>query len=328
MEKTIKLTLSISAVALMAACGGGGGSSGDTSANPQVFTAAAAKGELISYEIDPNLLTYSYTITSSAYGLSNTPRTGTLTYNAVDDTYTPNGMSGKIAYNSAGLLFGVIKENFGSGIVSVPVFGMKTLEKQIANVADTYNYVSYQCIASSPCTSLYGTIRVNNNGMWQLCQGANLSAGSLSCAVTLSGTGSIDSSTGKITLTDSNSNTTGTALTFASNGQKVFVIDLTGGTSTLGKGMVVASAQNNAPSSMDGTWRYIRTSETGRLVINGTTINQTIDGVGSGSSTFTPNQPWTGFATTQNGNIALAAGSGMYAASFTDGNFSVGLKRD
>lgn len=320
----------VSALSVMAlsACGGGGSSGRSVSANPQVFTAAAAKGELISYEIDPNLLTYSYTITSSAYGLSNTPRTGTLTYNAVDDTYTPNGISGKIAYNSAGLLFGVIKENFGSGTVSVPVFGMKTLEKQITNIADTYNYVSYQCIASNPCTSHYGTVKINTNGTWQSCQRANLSAISPSCAVTVSGSGSIDSTTGKITLNDSSSNRAGTALSFVSNGQKVLVIDLTGGAATLGKGMVVASAQNNVPSSMDGTWRYIRTSETGRLVINGTTINQTIDGLGSGSTTFTPNLPWAGFATTQNGNIALAAGSGMYAASFTDGNFSVGLKRD
>lgn len=313
---------------ILSACGGGGGvGTSSITPNPQIFTAAAAKGELVEYQIDPNLLTYSYTIKSSAYGLDSTPRTGTLTYNQSDDTYTPSGINGKIAYNSSGLLFGVIKENFGSGVISVPVFGMKSLEKQISNISDTYNFVSYQCIGNNACISKYGTIKINSNGTWQSCETGNLTAVTPNCTSSITGSGSLDSNSGKITLTDNSSATVGTAISFVSNGQKVLVIDLTGGNATLGKGMVVASAQNNAPTSMDGTWRYIRTSETGRLVINGSTITQTIDGGGSGSTTFTANTPWTGFATTANGNIALAAGSGMYAAKFIDGNFSVGLKR-
>ncbi len=315
-------------VAVLTACGGGGGSNSAVS-NPIQFTAAASKGELVNYEVDTGLRTYRYTILSSAYGLPvNTPRTGSLTYNSADDTYTPVGISGKIAYNSDGLLFGVIKEDFGSGPISVPIFGLRTIEKQISNIGDTYNYVSYQCDISNFCESKYGTLRINSGtGAWQACEFGNISALNPGCNRQISGNGTFDSTTGKLTLLDGGSVNSGSAFSFVKDGQKVLIIDLNGGNQILGKGMVVASAQNNAPSSMDGTWRYIRTSETGRLVINGTTITQTIDGGGSGSTTFTANTPWIGFAQTQSGTVALAAGSGMYAANFLDGNFSVGLKR-
>ena len=153
---------SVALATLLTGCGGGGGGSGTSiTPNPIAFTAAAAKGELIQYEIDPNLLTYKYTITSSAYGLNNTPRTGTLTHNIAEDTYKPSGRDGKIAYNSDGLLFGIIKEDFGSGAIAVPVFGIKTTEKLISSIAGTYNYVSYQCIGVNACMSHYGTLKVN-----------------------------------------------------------------------------------------------------------------------------------------------------------------------
>jgi hypothetical protein len=322
--------LSVIAVSALSGCGGGGGGGGAAvTPEPVTYTAAASKGELVQYEIDTKLMTYKYTILSSAYNLPvNTARTGVLTYNATDDTYNASGLNGKIAFNSAGLLFGVIKEDFGAGAVSVPVFGLSTLEKQISNIADTYNYVSYQCSNANVCAAKYGTIKIDaGSGTWQACELGNLGVVNPGCARQVSGNGKFDSASGKLILLDASAVNSGTAISFVKDGQKVLVIDLNGGNAVLGKGMVVASAQNNAPSSMDGTWRYIRTSETGRLTISGTTITQSIDGGGSGTTTFTANTPWTGFARTANGNVALAAGSGMYAASFVDGNFSVGLKK-
>lgn len=292
------------------------------------FTAAASKGELVKYKIDKNAMTYSYTIISSAYGLNNISKSGSLLYNADDDTYTPVGLGSKIAFNSDGLFYGVIKEDFGSGIIQVPVFGVKNIEKEMPNISDYYNFISYQCIGSNPCSSQYGSIRIDLNGYWNYCRGGNLADPNYVCTSSVNGFGFFDSATNKIILIDQNANSVGSAVAYVKGQQKVFIIDLDGGSPTLGKGMVIASSQSDAPSTMDGTWRYIRTQESGRVEITGTNITQYIDGISLPYSTnFTTDYPWKGFATTVNNTIALAAGSGLYAARTVAGDFSIGLRK-
>ena len=292
------------------------------------YTAAASKGELVRYKIDKKAMTYNYTIISSAYGLKDISKSGSLSYNADDDTYTPVGLGSKIAFNSDGLFYGVIKEDFGSGTIQVPVFGVKNIEKEVSNISDYYNFISYQCIGSNPCSSQYGSMRIDLNGYWNYCQGGNLAGANSACTSSVNGFGFFDSTTNKIILIDQNANSVGSAVAYVKGQQKVFIIDLDGGSPTLGKGMVIASSQSDAPSTMDGIWRYIRTQESGRVVIAGTNITQYIDGVSLPSSThFTANYPWQGFATTVNNTIALAAGSGLYAARTVLGDFSIGLRK-
>lgn len=338
---SIRLAIVVLILVHLGACGGGGGCdsqllfgkitscNGDSgSDSSEEFTAAASQGELVKYKIDKKAMQYSYTIISSAYGLADISRSGSLQYNIIDDTYTPVGLGAKIAVNSDGLFYGVIKEDFGSGEVAVPVFGVKGIEKSLVKMADNYNYVSYQCIASNPCGSQYGSIRVGLKGDWTYCRGGNLSSLASNCTSSVSGLGFFDESSKKIVLIDQYGNIVGAAIAYVKNLQKVFIIDLNGGSPLLGKGMIVASSQSDAPVSMDGIWRYIRLRETGRIVISGKTLMQYIDGGTNPAPTnFVVNDPWQGFVTTANGTVALAAGSGMYAARTLDGDFSVGLRK-
>lgn len=68
--RSIKICLSVLAAASLIACGGGGGStSGTASTNSgTTFQAVASEGELVSYTVDTQALTYSYQIIESAYG--------------------------------------------------------------------------------------------------------------------------------------------------------------------------------------------------------------------------------------------------------------------
>lgn len=306
------------------------------SSSSDEFVAAASKGELVKYKINRDTGTYEYTIISSAYGLDNVTRRGNLSYNQSDDTYSPIELTGKISYNAEGLFYGLIQEQFDPSITtptSTPVFGLRNPGKNFTAAADTYNYISYQCIGNSACTSNHGTLKIHADGSWQSCQDANLADESPTCTVTESGIGLINPTTGIVDLRDLNSSRIGNAMSYANGSQKVFIVDLTGGSIKLGKGIVVASAQNDAPASIDGVWRYIRSqgagqiSETGLLKISGLDITQRIDGGPTHKTSFKPDSPWKGFATTLSGTIAITAGSGMYAAKLKSGNFSVGLKK-
>jgi hypothetical protein len=325
-------------VVLLAGCGGGGcgsellfgkvASCGSDVEIQEEFTAAASPGELVKYTINKSAMTYSYEIIASAYGLVHRTKSGRLLYNAEDDTYSPQGLGSKIAFNSDGLFFGVIQEDFGAGAVTVPVFGLKYLEKDIGKFVGYYNFISYQCIGANPCTSFYGSLIISTQGQWQTCRGGNFSDSNYNCVLSDIGLAVYDSASNKIILKDLNGNRIGTAISYVKNAQKVFIVDLDGGSPSMGKGMVVASSQSDVPSTMDGTWRYVRPSETGRLVIQGTDLKQYIDGgAGPLQTRFLINTPWKGFVTTPNGTIALAAGSGMYAAKLLNGDFSVGLKQ-
>lgn len=71
---------------LLVSCGSGGSSSSPPSSSApstsasgfvQQYTASATAGEVLTYTIDTNALTYSYKIVYSAYGLTNTTGSGT-----------------------------------------------------------------------------------------------------------------------------------------------------------------------------------------------------------------------------------------------------------
>jgi hypothetical protein len=335
--RILRWLIAFAVLPLLASCGGGGcdaevifGKIASCTAEKdsvEEFTAAASMGELVRYKINKKSMTYSYTIISSAYGLNNVSKTGRLKYNADDDTFTPVELGSKIAFNADGLFYGVIKENFGSGEIVAPVFGVKNIENNISNMADDYNFISYQCVGSSPCRSSYGSVRVKSTGDWEYCIGGNLSDVASTCISSVRGFGYYDSSANKIILRDQSFNVVGSAISYVKGRQKVFVIDLDGGSPFMGKGVVVASSQSDIPSSMDGTWRYIRMQKSGNVIISGLNLTQYVDEVSNPFVTyFTLHDPWQGFVTTPNGTVALAAGSGMYAATY-NGEFSVGLKK-
>jgi hypothetical protein len=118
MTKTFGLYLSaaLALMGLLVACGGGGGSSSSTPAAPATqatgvsgtYTVSAAAGEVLSYTVDTSALTYSYTITHSAYGLEGKTGSGTLTKNS-DGSYSPSeSPTSKVYALPNGLLMGAV----------------------------------------------------------------------------------------------------------------------------------------------------------------------------------------------------------------------------
>lgn len=285
---------------------------------------------MISYVVDTTALTYSYEIIESAYGKTGSKGSGTLTRNS-DGSYTPSGINGKIVVQESGLLLGVINEDLdGNGVKDViPVLGMSNPITSLNEAADTYNFVSRQCRSGIGCGNYYGTFKLNSDGTWTSCVGANLSAAGYSCTSTVSGdTGSFGSGRATIRV---GAVTGGSLLIFKdpTTNQKAIFLDFNGAT-ILGKGGLFAGSQT-LPASTDGNWAYNNTIGD-RGVVTVANLNFTdagIDRAGSAYSypgSFIKNKPWNGFVTADTGAIALTASSGIYAAHQTWG-ISIGIKK-
>lgn len=333
MKKNLANAMLFGVIAL-SGCGGGGGGADSpvaSGANPTTFQSVATEGELVSYTVDTSALTYSYNIVESAYGKTGATGAGQLTRNS-DGTYTPSGFTGKIAVLESGLLLGAIHEDLNNDGTKevVPVIGVSNPVNSSAEAAGTYNFVSRQC--GSGCINYYGTVKVNTDGTWESCVGANLAVQGYSCQSSISG-GTTNLSAGRATLTFNGANA-GSMLVFkdAASNQKVMLIDLNGATN-LGKGAIFGASQS-LPASVDGNWTYLHTNGTSGMVsvtgINYTDAGKTANGVSYGpiAGSLTLNQPWNGFVSTSNGAVILPAGSGFYAGYFgANTSMSVGLKK-
>lgn len=315
----------------IASCGGG---ANDQSSASTTYTAAAAAGELVSYTLDTVALTYSYTITESAYGLTGTQGSGDLTKNS-DGTYSPSGFDGRIAVLESGLVLGAIAEDFNrDGTAEVtPFIGASNLVTTAADAAGVYNFISRQCASFNACANDYGTIKVETSGAWTSCTKGNLSDSAPSCTESMAGSvGSFESGTAQVTLGGTNFTSgtrAGTAFIFKddTNGQKALIMDLNG-QSVLGIGAVFAATQE-LPSSANGRWFYTHNNGYyGYVDVESTTYTDhflSADQTNSGS--FTVNVPWKGLVTTEFGAILMPTGSGLYAGYFPfDRSMSVGLK--
>jgi hypothetical protein len=335
-----KLLVVAVSTAFLAACGGGGGGgtpTTTTAATPSAtsasvtYTAAATPGELVTYTVDPGLLTYSYTITESQYGLTGQTGTGTLT-SLGNNGYSLSGIpSSRIQILPNGLMLGAIRHNFGSGVKTVPVMGLSNPVSSLASVAGTYNYIGRGCVANA-CGSVYGTLQINSAGSWSYCSGGNSAATTPSCNA--AGTGNLTSlGNGKFAIYDG-STIVGTMVAMASSvsGQNVVIIDLKDSRTTaasLGKGILVASSQVAVNTALtNGSWFAAGSDGTiGTFNTSGGNISYTsMNGASySGSSTITFESPWTGIGSNANGK-ALLAGFGVYLYAANSGYVELGLK--
>lgn len=323
-----QLTILFASAVVISGCGGGGG--GVASGTTTNFQAVATEGELISYAVNTTSLTYSYEIIESAYGKTGSKGSGTLTRNS-DGSYKPSNIDGKIVVQESGLLLGVINEDLdGNGVKEViPVLGMSNPITSLNDAADTYNFVSRQCRSGIGCGNYYGTFKLNSDGTWTSCVGANLSAAGYSCTSTVSGnTGSFGSGRATIKV---GGVTGGSLLIFKdpTTNQKAIILDFNGET-ILGKGGLFAGSQT-LPASADGNWAYTNTiGDRGVVIVaNSNFTDAGTSRAGSAysySGNFTRNQPWNGFVTTNIGTIVLTASSGIYAAHQTWG-ISIGIKK-
>ena len=307
---------------LLSSCGGGGGSSSSSTA--ATYTSSGSVGEVLSYSIDTTNKTYSYTILKSAYSLEGTTGSGTLTANS-DGSYTPSENSNARVYNvSGGLLVGSAYLNLNGTNTSVPLLGVSSPVTTLSTLAGTYNYLRIGCtsptsgtIASSNCSTSYGTILIDSSGSYTTCTSANITT-STTCSSTTGTISYLSSGIWKFTRTGSTASNYLLAYD-GGNSQVVLLID-TNDSGGYGYGHAVASTQV-AVSSASGT--YYKTANDGRagtVVPSSSTYSgsYTLSGVSySESGTLSYNSPWNGFVTATNSSgsvgTAIVAGTGVYA---------------
>ena len=320
------------ATILVAACGGGGGGSGGSgtpASTATSYTAVAAAGELITYNVNPTDLTYSYTITVSQFGLTGKTGSGTL-FKLADGTYTAsNAGNARIAILPNGLLLAAVQENFGGTVKTVPVIGLSNPVTSFAAIAGSYNFVQRACVSVS-CFQVHGTFVARADGTWSSCAGGNLAVGP--CPTTGS-TGILNNlGNGRFQIIDSNGSVNiGTAIAFASNTQNVVIADLKDSRNPgFGTGILVGSQQQTInPGAVDGTWVASGTNGVhGSFKITGTNIQyQDINGSpSSATSSVTYNIPWAGMGTTSGGGVGLLAGSGVYVLGSGLSYAEIGIK--
>lgn len=316
-------------ITFLTACGGGGGNSSSTapsssSGSTTTYTSSGSVGELLNFTINTTVSppAYSYTIVKSAYGLTNSTGSGTLSTNS-DGSYTPSGSPNSRVYAlSNGLLVGGVKLNIGGTQTAVPIVGVSTPVTTLASLAGTFNYVSTACISNANgypthpnCGTSYGTLKIAANGTFIQCTTTNITT-STSCSTT---TGTIgNASNGVWEYERAGSSNKNYLLAFtAPNGQKVLVIDFNdaGG---YGYGHAIASTQptvNFASGDANGTWiAHGNNNTSGAVTISGTSYTSSFTN-GTNSGNFTLNSPWIGFVratgSTDTG-YALLAGTGVY----------------
>lgn len=334
MAKRTQFALALASLLALAACGGGGGGGGgNTSGFQQTYIASASIGEVLSYTLNTQNLTYQYTITDSAYGLTGQTGSGVLTANA-DGSYSPSeSMSSKIYGVKDGLFMGVISKNFGSGAVTVPVFGISNPITTIAELAGVYNLISSLCAAKSAgtayCPTDYGTIKINLDGSYVTCVRANIST-TPACATT-QGTVSHLGSGIWSAVRNGSINQNKVSAYKASDGQKAAFMDFNDpGGYGFGQGALAQQAglSNAALKSLrQGVWAQNSNRGTGyTATISGDSFSLSDGraGVVTGD-----NSPWDGFVAVPNG-VGMFVSSGMYvygeAGTLQPNYYAIGLK--
>jgi hypothetical protein len=353
MKKTLLLSFSfIIAIFALVSCGGGGGGSSSASTTTTTapastgvsgtYTASASAGEVLSYTVDTDKLTYSYTILYSAYGLEGKTGSGTLTKNS-DGSFTPSeSPNSKVYALPNGLLMGAVKMTIQGNVVHVPIMGVQNPITNLASLAGTYNYISNSCTAKAfgnpaynGCGTNYGTLKITASGTYYQCTQVNITA-SANCYSSGTGRGSQGTLTaigsGLFKYIKAGTTTPNYFLAFtASNGENVVIGDLNDPVE-YGYGQFVGSTQPASDltneqwsSQAKGTWYYHDIYADANRPTASAVLSSGAHVVSSGggftnpdgtSGTIQINSPWTGFvSTSQSGAItgtSLLAGTGVY----------------
>jgi len=332
-------------VASLIGCGGGGGGGADGAGFSESYVSSAAAGEVISFDVNTSLSTYTYRILKSSYGIPiQQTGSGTLTSRNSDGSYnisiSSDGFvkSGTLLPIKSGLLSGSVSIDFGGGDGPqiTPIFGVSNPVTSLAQLAGTYNWIDVRCDNPSyglmnragntkGCNSDYGTITVDANGNYFTCLRANLTTDSICASGIYKSPGivSISSTPGVFNYLRTSQageravgSSSGSFTAFvAPNGQKVAFIDLND--TQYGYGQMIMSTQTPFVSGeANGDWSYKSNFGTGGSIsVNG--LNYTNNG---SPGVLTANSPWEGFLSwaEQSGGgstgHAIMAGSGVYVS--------------
>jgi hypothetical protein len=309
----------LASIVLIASCGGGSSTTGFT----QKFTSSAAVGEVIDYTFDNTRNTYSYTVRISEYGCDSPASpchtgTGTLTRNS-DGSYTPSGAPNtKVFAVQNGLLVGTIQ--VAPSLPVVPLVGVANPATNGADMAGTFNFVSFQCptkasVQFAGCQSYIGTVKVTTTGTttasYSICVNDDIDKASPTCTSTSTGTMTYVGASGVWEMVRTGATTKSYMVALkAPNGQKAGFIDFNdpggygyGQASVSSKvAFVPADLQVNA-----GRW-FMSNISTGLSEI----LTFSADGSSSAGPMGTPNQPWDGFVSFPDGGRSILAGTGLF----------------
>ena len=318
--KFLALAAASGLVALVAACGGG---SSSTSGFNQTFTTSAAVGEVIDYQIDTINSRYSYTVRISEYGCDVPTAachtgSGTLTRNE-DGSYTPSGApTTRVHAVQNGLLVGNMQ--VAPNLPTVPIVGVANPATTGADMAGTYNFISFQCptkasVNFAGCQSYIGTVKVTSTGTttasYTTCENDDIEKDSPVCVGSTEGSLRYTGTSGvwEMVRTGATAKSYMVALK-APNGQKAGFLDFN---DPGGYGYGQASLATKVPFVPEdrqinaGRWfmSNLATGLSGTITVNA-------DGSTSEGPVPTPNQPWDGFVTHADGGVSALAGTGLF----------------
>lgn len=150
--------------------------------NPTTYSAAGSIGELISYTLDPNSLTYEYEIKESEFGLTGETASGTLIKNQ-DGTYTPSSdPDARVILLPNGLVIGAEDVDVNGTDRPLLFAGVPALASVNADeLKGVYNYMEYSCDAENDpnCGSgsyytSYGTVEIKTDNTFLACNEGNI----------------------------------------------------------------------------------------------------------------------------------------------------------
>lgn len=331
----------------------------------ETYTASLTIGEVAELGINTATMTYTYKVLLSSYGLSGRTGSGRITSQNTNGSFnleaSPDGIiNGGIIYAvQNGEISGYVNAKFSTLAADVPIMGTSAPITAAADLAGTYNYVSFSCptpsngnyqAPTSGCLSDYGTLQINANNTYTRCSKQDLVT--TPCATQTSGTLTIAQSQGAFTTTlagvfnfTANVSPVNTAWIFgytAANGKKVAIIDFNDASvGGYGYGQAVLSAQSNvAATDIAGNYALYNLIDGAKTTsLQGTSYTSNLS-VGSTTGSINFNSPWTGMINwADSGGLvsgyAVIAGTGIHTAQmevapvyYTAKNkwFEVGLK--
>ncbi len=147
---------------------------------PDNYSSAASIGDLFTYSIDPGMITYSYSVVESDFGLEGTTKNGILVNNG-NLTYSPlDDPTMDLILFPDTLLVGHKELPMHQGVFFA---GVPTTSAPYSpeDIAGTYNWIGSYCdlaLVDGDCPtsyhSRYGTMRINLDGTAEVCPQGDL----------------------------------------------------------------------------------------------------------------------------------------------------------
>lgn len=317
--------------------------SGQDGGNSVSYNAGASVGELLSYTLDVEGLTYSYRIVESQFGQTGDTGTGTLTKNE-DGSYTPSGAPDtRVIVLPNGMLFGAETVTWGGAQRQLLYAGAMVLAGGVTpeEIAGTYNTIEYSCspdvdpsCGPDAYFTSYGSLKINADGTFVACPRGDVDdQAAHPCEETVPGTW-VDQG-GGLLAAKVGEDQIGTAMVVpSSGGGRALVMDLRDVPPTTRGLMVGVRRVALAGQDLSGTYLYTGDDNNhGQVVVDSAqdrytgTIWEPQQAGQDYAGSLTRDQPWTGWllATDDGGettNLLVLPGDGVFFnTSFTENSW-------